>query len=297
MGRNISHKRGGMGPRYEGVRAKKALGQHFLSDEDIAIEIVDSLLIPETGLDESPTVEGGVNVLEIGPGTGVLTKFLLMDKRINLQLCEIDTESIDKLRDRFPQFLYTLQPRDFLQTELEDVFPSVSDIKSGTNGNEIYVIGNFPYNISSQIFFKILEDKDRVTQVVCMLQKEVAERLASGPGGRDYGILSVLLQTWYDIEYLFTVDENAFVPPPKVKSGVIRLWRNTRQTLECDWDIYKNIIKTTFGMRRKTLRNSIRQILSPEIIAQYEEGAPLLDKRPEQLGVEDFINLALIAEK
>ena len=293
----MSHKRKPSGPRYEGVRAKKALGQHFLSDEDIAIEIVDSLLIPETGLDESPTVEGGVNVLEIGPGTGVLTKFLLMDKRINLQLCEIDTESIDKLRDRFPQFLYTLQPRDFLKTELEDVFPSVSDIKSGTNGNEVYVIGNFPYNISSQIFFKILEDKDRVTQVVCMLQKEVAERLASGPGGRDYGILSVLLQTWYDIEYLFTVDENAFVPPPKVKSGVIRLWRNTRQTLECDWDIYKNIIKTTFGMRRKTLRNSIRQILAPDIIAQYEEGAPLLDKRPEQLGVEDFINLALIAEK
>ncbi|MBR2136303.1 MAG: ribosomal RNA small subunit methyltransferase A [Bacteroidales bacterium] len=293
----MSNKRRLSGPRYDGVRAKKALGQHFLSDEDIAIEIVDSLLIPETGLDENPTVEGGVNVLEIGPGTGVLTRFLLMDKRINLQLCEIDTESIDKLRDRFPQFLYTLQPRDFLKTELEDVFPSVSDIKSGTNGNEVYVIGNFPYNISSQIFFKILEDKDRVTQVVCMLQKEVAERLASGPGGRDYGILSVLLQTWYDIEYLFTVDESAFVPPPKVKSGVIRLWRNTRESLECDWDVYKNIIKTTFGQRRKTLRNSIRQIVSPEIISQYEEGAPLLDKRPEQLGVEDFIKLALIAEK
>ncbi len=297
MGRNMSNKMRLSGPRYDGVRAKKALGQHFLSDEDIAIEIVDSLLIPETGLDENPTVEGGVNVLEIGPGTGVLTRFLLMDKRINLQLCEIDTESIDKLRDRFPQFLYTLQPRDFLKTELEDVFPSVSDIKSGTNGNEVYVIGNFPYNISSQIFFKILEDKDRVTQVVCMLQKEVAERLASPPGGRDYGILSVLLQTWYDIEYLFTVDESAFVPPPKVKSGVIRLWRNTRESLECDWDVYKNIIKTTFGQRRKTLRNSIRQIVSPEIISQYEEGAPLLDKRPEQLGVEDFINLSLIAEK
>ncbi len=293
----MSYKRKPPGPRYEGVRAKKALGQHFLSDEDIAIEIVDSLLIPETGLDEKPTVEGGVNVLEIGPGTGVLTKFLLMDKRINLQLCEIDTESIDKLRDRFPQFLYTLQPRDFLKTELEDVFPSASDIKPGTNGNEVYVIGNFPYNISSQIFFKILEDKDRVTQVVCMLQKEVAERLASGPGGRDYGILSVLLQTWYDIEYLFTVDEGAFVPPPKVKSGVIRLWRNTRESLECNWDIYKNIIKTTFGLRRKTLRNSIRTIISPDIISEYEEGAPLLDKRPEQLGVEDFINLALIAEE
>lgn len=295
MRRNSAHRK--MGPRFEGVRAKKALGQHFLSDEDIAIEIVDSLLIPESGLDESPTIEGGVNVLEIGPGTGVLTKFLLMDKRINLQLCEIDTESIDKLRDRFPQFLYTLQPRDFLQTELEEVFPSTSDIKPGTNGNEVYVIGNFPYNISSQIFFKILEEKDRVSQVVCMLQKEVAERLASGPGGRDYGILSVLLQTWYDIEYLFTVDESAFVPPPKVKSGVIRLWRNTREELECNWDVYKNIIKTTFGQRRKTLRNSIRQIISPDIISQYEEGAPLLDKRPEQLGVEDFINLALIAEE
>ncbi|MBP5391150.1 MAG: ribosomal RNA small subunit methyltransferase A [Bacteroidales bacterium] len=295
MGRNATHRK--TGPRFEGVRAKKALGQHFLSDEDIAIEIVDSLLIPENGLDESPTVEGGVNVLEIGPGTGVLTKFLLMDKRINLQLCEIDTESIDKLRDRFPQFLYTLQPRDFLQTELDEVFPSTSDIKPGTNGNEVYVIGNFPYNISSQIFFKILEDKDRITQVVCMLQKEVAERLASGPGGRDYGILSVLLQTWYDIEYLFTVDESSFVPPPKVKSGVIRLWRNTRESLDCDWNTYKNIIKTTFGQRRKTLRNSIRQILSPDIISQYEEGAPLLDKRPEQLGVEDFINLALIAEE
>ena len=293
MGRNSAHRK--TGPRFEGVRAKKALGQHFLSDEDIAIEIVDSLLIPESGLDESPTVEGGVNVLEIGPGTGVLTKFLLMDKRINLQLCEIDTESIDKLRDRFPQFLYTLQPRDFLQTELEEVFPSISDIKPGTNGNEVYVIGNFPYNISSQIFFKILEEKDRITQVVCMLQKEVAERLASGPWGRDYGILSVLLLTWYDIEYLFTVDESAFVPPPKVKSGVIRLWRNTRESLDCDWNTYKNIIKTTFGQRRKTLRNSIRQIVSPDVISQYEEGAPLLDKRPEQLGVEDFINLALIA--
>ena len=144
---------------------------------------------------------------------------------------------------------------------------------------------------------KILEDKDRITQVVCMLQKEVAERLASGPGGRDYGILSVLLQTWYDIEYLFTVDESAFVPPPKIKSGVIRLWRNTREELECSLDVYKNIIKTTFGQRRKTLRNSIRNIISPDIISQYEEGAPLLDKRPEQLGVEDFINLALIAEE
>ncbi len=296
MGKRNSYRKDTRGPRYEGVRAKKALGQHFLSDEDTAIEIVDSLLIPETGLDESPTVDGGVNVLEIGPGTGVLTRYLLMDKRINLQLCEIDEESIDKLRGRFPQFLYTLQQRDFLKTELNDIFPEVETAKPGTNGNEVYVIGNFPYNISSQIFFKILEDKDRVTQVVCMLQKEVAERLAAGPGGKDYGILSVLLQTWYDIEYLFTVDETVFVPQPKVKSGVIRLWRNTRENLECDWEIYKNIIKTTFGQRRKTLRNSIRQIVSPEIIAEDKEAAPLLDLRPEQLGVEEFIHLALIVE-
>lgn len=293
----MSHKKRLAGPRYEGVRAKKALGQHFLSDEDTAIEIVDSLLIPETGLDESPTIEGGVNVLEIGPGTGVLTQYLLMDKRINLQLCEIDQESIDRLRGRFPQFLYTLQQRDFLKTELEDIFPAVKEIKPGTNGNEVYVIGNFPYNISSQIFFKILEDKDRVTQVVCMLQKEVAERLASGPGGKDYGILSVLLQTWYDIEYLFTVDETVFVPQPKVKSGVIRLWRNTRETLDCDWDIYRNIIKTTFGQRRKTLRNSIKQIVPAEVIASDKKGAELLELRPERLSVEDFIYLTVLTKK
>ena len=297
MRRRTVYRKDARGPRYEGVRAKKALGQHFLSDEDTAIEIVDSLLIPETGLDGNATVEGGVNVLEIGPGTGVLTQYLLMDKRINLKLCEIDEESIDRLRARFPQFLYTLQKRDFLKTELEEVFPAVSEIKPGSNGNEVYVIGNFPYNISSQIFFRILDNKDRVTQVVCMLQKEVAERLAAGPGGKDYGILSVLLQTWYDIEYLFTVDETVFVPQPKVKSGVIRLWRNTRETLDCNWNVYKNIVKTTFGQRRKTIRNSIKQILPAGIIANDKDAAPLLDLRPEQLGVEEFILLARISEK
>lgn len=257
------------------VRAKKALGQHFLTDQSIARGIVDALTVSEVK-----------DVLEIGPGMGVLTQYLLQREDIDLKLVELDGESVDYLLTHFPGMQGRLYQADYLRLDIHKLFPGA-----------YRVIGNFPYNISSQIFFKILEDKDRVTQVVCMLQKEVAERLASGPGGRDYGILSVLLQTWYDIEYLFTVDENAFVPPPKVKSGVIRLWRNTRQTLECDWDIYKNIIKTTFGMRRKTIRNSIRQILSPDIIAQYEEGAPLLDKRPEQLGVEDFINLALIAEE
>ncbi len=299
MGRYISHRKNICAPKYEGVRAKKALGQHFLHNEDIAIEIVDSLLIPSTGLDNAPTIEGGVNVLEVGPGTGVLTQYLLMDKRINLQLCEIDTESIDKLRARFPQFLYTLQPRDFLQTSLQEVFPAVKEnsIISGTNGNEVYIIGNFPYNISSQIFFKVLEETERITQVVCMLQKEVAQRLASKPGSRDYGILSVLLQTWYDIEYLFTVDERQFVPPPKVKSGVIRLWRNTRLSLGCNEQLYRSIIKTTFGQRRKTLRNSIRQIISPEIMTADKKAAQLLDMRPEQLDVEDFIHLTLTAEK
>ena len=299
MGRNAQHRKTAHPVRFEGVRAKKALGQHFLRNEDIAIEIVDSLLIPETGLDENPTVEGGVNVLEIGPGTGVLTNYLLMDKRINLSLCEIDQESIDKLRDRFPQFLYTLQQRDFLKSNLEEIFPSVTEIKKGTNGNEVYIIGNFPYNISSQIFFKILEDRDRVTQVVCMLQKEVAERLASDAGGKDYGILSVLLQCWYDIEYLFTVDENSFVPPPKVKSGVIRLWRNTRESLGCDEQLFKSVVKTTFGQRRKTVRNSIKSLAANlNSVAKEElEKSPYLDKRPEQLGVEDFIELIKLLEQ
>ncbi len=299
MGRNAQHRKTAHPVRFEGVRAKKALGQHFLRNEDIAIEIVDSLLIPETGLDENPTVEGGVNVLEIGPGTGVLTNYLLMDKRINLSLCEIDQESIDKLRDRFPQFLYTLQQRDFLKSNLEEIFPSVTEIKKGTNGNEVYIIGNFPYNISSQIFFKILEDRDRVTQVVCMLQKEVAERLASDAGGKDYGILSVLLQCWYDIEYLFTVDENSFVPPPKVKSGVIRLWRNTRESLGCDEQLFKSVVKTTFGQRRKTVRNSIKSLAANlNSVAKEElEKSPYLDKRPEQLGVEDFIELTKLLEQ
>ena len=299
MGRNTQYKRVPHPVRYDGVRAKKALGQHFLRNEDIAIEIVDSLLIPETGLDENPTAPGGVNVLEIGPGTGVLTNYLLMDKRINLSLCEIDQESIDKLRDRFPQFLYTLQQRDFLKSNLEEIFPSSAIVKEGTNGNEVYIIGNFPYNISSQIFFKILEDRDRVTQVVCMLQKEVAERLASDAGGKDYGILSVLLQCWYDIEYLFTVDESAFVPPPKVKSGVIRLWRNTRESLGCDEQLFKSVVKTTFGQRRKTVRNSIKPLAANLNSAAKEalEKSPYLDKRPEQLSVEDFIELTKLLEQ
>ncbi|MGM9774453.1 MAG: 16S rRNA (adenine(1518)-N(6)/adenine(1519)-N(6))-dimethyltransferase RsmA [Candidatus Egerieousia sp.] len=281
------------GPVYEGVAAKKNLGQHFLADEDTAIEIVDSLLIPETDLEGNPIGENSVPVLEIGPGTGVLTKYLLMDKRIKLELCEVDDESIDKLRDRFPQFLYTLVKRDFLQCDLSEIFP-----KKRITDEEVYIIGNFPYNISSQIFFKILEDRDRVTQVVCMLQKEVAQRLASAPGGKDYGILSVFLQAWYDIEYLFTVNEDVFVPAPKVKSGVIRLWRNTRESLGCDEKLFREIVKSCYNQRRKTLRNSIKPILSSysespdfERINGKIEGTNLLSLRPEQLSVEDWITL------
>lgn len=281
------------GPVYEGVAAKKNLGQHFLADEDTAIEIVDSLLIPETDLEGNPIGENSVPVLEIGPGTGVLTKYLLMDKRIKLELCEVDDESIDKLRDRFPQFLYTLVKRDFLQCDLSEIFP-----KKWITDEEVYIIGNFPYNISSQIFFKILEDRDRVTQVVCMLQKEVAQRLASAPGGKDYGILSVFLQAWYDIEYLFTVNEDVFVPAPKVKSGVIRLWRNTRESLGCDEKLFREIVKSCYNQRRKTLRNSIKPILSSylespdfERINGKIEGTNLLSLRPEQLSVEDWITL------
>lgn len=262
-------------PSMEGVRAKKALGQHFLKDEDIAIEIVDSLLIPDEG----------AQVLEIGPGTGVLTKYLLQDERIKLELAEIDEESIERLKSKFTQLLYTLKKRDFLKTDLAEIFKG-----------KFFVIGNFPYNISSQIFFKILENKDSVEQVVCMLQKEVAERLAAEPGTKTYGILSVLLQAWYDIEYLFTVDETVFVPRPKVKSGVIRLWRNERKSLDCDEALFKEIIKTCFNQRRKTIRNSIKPLItrmaaSSEDLMQRAEATGLLNARPEQLGVEEFVKI------
>lgn len=301
--KGVGKPRAASGVRYEGVTAKKGLGQHFLANQDIAIEIVDSLLIPESGLDGSPTIEGGVNVVEIGPGTGVLTNYLLMDKRLNLQLCEIDEESIGKIKEKFPQYLYTLQQRDFLQTPLDELFPSLphDSIKRGTNGNQVYIIGNFPYNISSQIFFKILDERERVAQVVCMLQREVAQRLSAGAGGKDYGILSVLLQCWYDIEYLFTVNENEFVPPPKVKSGVIRLWRNTREELGCSWALFREVVKTTFGQRRKTIRNSIKPLLASQGLSEEKIASVLnckyMDLRPEQLGVEEFIELTKIIQE
>ncbi len=256
------------------VRAKKALGQHFLKDESVAKRIVDSLILPE---------EDKLQVLEIGPGTGVLTKYLLDNPQIKLELAEIDKESIEYLRGKYTQLLYTLEQRDFLKMDLETIF----------NG-EFAIIGNFPYNISSQIFFKALDYREKVPQIVCMLQKEVAERLASPPGNKSYGILSVLLQAWYNIEYLFTVHENVFNPPPKVKSGVIRLTRNSRESLGCNPELFKLIIKTCFNQRRKTIRNSIKPIVSSKgiILPPHE----LLEKRPEQLSVEQFIELTQLVE-
>lgn len=263
------------------VKAKKALGQHFLKDETIAKRIVESLLLREES-----------QVLEIGPGTGVLTKYLLENPKIRLEVAEIDQDSIEYLQHSFPQLLYSLYRRDFLNVPMESIFPS----------GDFHIIGNFPYNISSQIFFRVLEYRNRIPQVVCMLQREVAQRLASAPGNKAYGILSVLLQAWYDIEYLFTVDEHVFNPPPKVKSGVIRLTRNARTELGCDEPLFRNLVKICFNQRRKTIRNSIKplangimQNCSPEKADRIKSGlsgSPLLDKRPEQLSVEEFINLA-----
>ena len=258
------------------VKAKKALGQHFLKDEGVAKGIVDALRIEDEAKSSN-------NVLEIGPGTGVLTKYLIEDERIKLELAEIDTESIDYLKATYPYSLSSLVQRDFLLMNLHEVFV----------GKQFSIIGNFPYNISSQIFFKILEDPNLVPQVVCMLQKEVAERLVSPPGNKSYGILSVLLQAWYNMEYLFTVPEHLFLPPPKVKSGVIRLTRNGKTDLGCDPVLFKQIIKSCFNQRRKTIRNSIKPIAAK---LGKEVKDPILDRRPEQLSVEEFVYLTKLFE-
>ena len=257
------------------VRAKKSLGQHFLTDQSIAKAIVDAL---------SPSAER-MPVLEVGPGMGVLTQYLLQREDIDLKLVEIDGESVDYLLTHFQGMQGRLYQADFLKLPLERIFPG-----------DFAVIGNFPYNISSQIFFKILNCKDRVPEVVCMIQKEVAERIAEKPGTKTYGILSVLLQAWYDIEYLFTVGSGAFAPPPKVQSAVIRLRRNGRKDLGCDEKLFKTVVKTAFGQRRKTLRNSLKPVIQARLDSLGEDpetfkSNPVFDLRPERLGVEDFISL------
>lgn len=280
------------------VRAKKSLGQHFLTDLSIAQRIADSLTAPvapgdstgDTGSSTSSGKDGAgqTDVLEVGPGMGVLTQFLLQRPELNLKMVEIDRESVDYLLVHFPQVNGALIEADFLKLRLETFFKG-----------KFCIIGNFPYNISSQIFFKILDYKESVPQVVCMIQKEVAERIAEKPGSKTYGILSVLLQAWYDIEYLFTVGEGAFNPPPKVKSAVIRLVRNSRKELGCNESLFKAVVKTSFNQRRKTMRNSLRPIVSAKASREgwNEEqvsaflSQPVFDLRPERLGVEDFISL------
>lgn len=278
------------------VRAKKSLGQHFLTDLSIAQRIADSLTVPLPADAMSASVnanEPETDVLEIGPGMGVLTQYLLQRRDIRLKMVEIDRESVDYLLVHFPQINGALIEADFLKLRLETFF----------NGR-FCIIGNFPYNISSQIFFKILDYKDSVPQVVCMIQKEVAERIAEKPGSKTYGILSVLLQAWYDIEYLFTVGEGAFNPPPKVKSAVIRLARNSRTDLGCDEGLFKTVVKTAFNQRRKTMRNSLRPIVSARASREmWDDGQtasfladPVFDLRPERLGVEDFISLTRLLQ-
>lgn len=262
------------------VRAKKSLGQHFLTDQSIAKAIVDALQTDSGSADTGSAAD----VIEVGPGMGVLTRYLLDRNDISLRMIEIDTESVAYLKSHFPGIDGKLIEGDFLNLDMGALFDGVFS-----------VIGNFPYNISSQIFFKILDSKDRIPQVVCMIQKEVAERIAEKPGTKTYGILSVLLQAWYDIEYLFTVGSGAFAPPPKVQSAVIRLKRNDRESLGVDADLFKKVVKTSFNQRRKTLRNSLK----PLVIARFGENVPegflsdpVFDLRPERLSVEDFVALA-----
>ena len=260
------------------VRAKKALGQHFLTDQKVARAIVDALQCPGPAL-------------EIGPGMGVLTQYLLQREDVDLKLVEIDGESVEYLLAHFPGMQGRLLQADFLTLRLEKLFPE-----------RFAVIGNFPYNISSQIFFKILDHRERIPEVVCMIQKEVAERIAEAPGSKTYGILSVLLQAWYDIEYLFSVGSGCFAPPPKVESAVIRLRRNGRSSLGCDEALFKTIVKTAFGQRRKMLRNPLKPLVAAKAQREgwtAEETAAFLEQaifseRPEKLSVEDFIDLTLL---
>jgi len=247
------------------VRAKKSLGQHFLTDQSIARAIVDALGVSEVR-----------DVLEIGPGMGVLSQYLLKRTDIDLKLIELDSESVVYLRNHFPGIEGKLLQGDYLKLNMRKIFSS-----------QYRVIGNFPYNISSQIFFKILDDKDMVPEVMCMIQKEVADRIAEPPGNKTYGILSVLLQAWYDIDYVLSVGPGAFCPPPKVQSAVIRLRRNSRKELGCDEMLFRQVVKTAFNQRRKTLRNALK----PLIKEGQDTSEGIFDLRAEKLSVEQFVYL------
>lgn len=250
------------------VRAKKALGQHFLTDLNIARKIATSL---SGGSDETPD-----KVLEVGCGMGVLTQFLLERNDIVTYGAEIDTESVEYLHTHYPEFAPRLTEGDFLKMDLHAAY-----------GDRLKIIGNFPYNISSQIFFKVLENRDIVPECVGMIQKEVAVRLAEPPGSKEYGILSVLLQAWYDIDYLFTVGEKVFNPPPKVKSAVVRLVRNNVEKLDCDESLFIKVVKASFGQRRKMLRNSLKAAFGNFGGNEHR----FFTMRAEQLSVADFVEL------
>ena len=262
------------------VKPKKFLGQHFLTDLGIARDIADTV-------DACPDIP----VLEVGPGMGVMTQYLVQKPR-TVKVVEIDNESVSFLREKFPSLEENIIEDDFLKMHLENVF----------QGQSFVLTGNYPYNISSQIFFKMLDYKDLIPCCTGMIQKEVAERIAAAPGNKSYGILSVLIQAWYSVEYLFTVHEHVFNPPPKVKSAVIRMTRNSTTSLGCDEQLFKRLVKTTFNQRRKTLRNNIRPLLGELDTQCAKEGFPIPDhstllqdpifnQRPEQLSVQQFIEL------
>lgn len=246
------------------VHAKKRLGQHFLTDEGVAKAIAETL-----------PMDNGLPVLEIGPGMGVLTKYLKEIHGERLTAVEIDHESVEYLTNELADV--KVIEGDFLKLDLRTLFPGDGDFM---------VIGNYPYNISSQIFFKVLENRDRIPICAGMIQKEVAERIAAGPGNKTYGITSVLLQAFYDIEYVMTVHEHVFNPPPKVKSAVIRMTRNGRKSLGCDEKAFIDIVKRAFNQRRKTMRNSLKQLLNERI-----ENDDVFNRRPETLSVEEFVAL------
>ena len=248
------------------VRAKKHLGQHFLTDKNIAAKIVDSLR-PQDKYSQ---------VLEVGPGMGILSDFLLEKKEYAVSLIDIDDESVQYLQKKYPQLGSRLLNADFLQLDFASIF----------NG-PLGIIGNFPYNISSQILFKVLDNRQQVVEVVGMFQKEVAERCAAKPGSKEYGILSVFLQAYYKVEYLFTVKAGVFNPPPKVLSAVIRLTRNETAELNCDEKLFWQVVKAGFNQRRKTLRNAVSSLINKEKMTDE----PLLDLRAERLSVDDFIKL------
>ena len=260
------------------VKPKKSLGQHFLTDLSIARDIADTV-------DACPALP----ILEVGPGTGVMTQFLVAKSR-ELKVVEIDRESVAYLREHLPALEGHIIEDDFLRMPLDQLF----------EGRPFVLTGNYPYNISSQIFFRMLEYKDLIPCCTGMIQKEVAERIAAHPGTKAYGILSVLVQAWYRVEYLFTVHEHVFNPPPKVKSAVIRLTRNDVATLDCDERLFRSLVKTTFNQRRKTLRNNIRPLLAnldmqrglnPKTGHSRFLEAPIFNLRPEQLSVQDFVTL------